>query len=100
MRVLGLEALNSAAANLQRGLRVVLDARALASKKTGLSDIKALLRPGSGKGEICFVVTFGAVAGMNGGRDVEIVLPGRYDTSPDTQGMLGAMAGVIEVAEA
>ena len=100
MRVLRLEALNSAAANLQRGLRVVLDARALASKKTGLSDIKALLRPGSGKGEICFVVTFGAVAGMNGGRDVEIVLPGRYDTSPDTQGMLGAMAGVIEVAEA
>lgn len=100
MRVLGLEALNSAAANLQRGLRVVLDARALAAKKAGLSDIKALLRPGSGKGEICFVVTFGAVAGMSGGRDVEIVLPGRYDTSPDTQGLLGAMAGVIEVAEA
>ncbi|MEQ1694670.1 MAG: DNA polymerase III subunit alpha [Hyphomicrobiaceae bacterium] len=100
MRVLGLEALNSAAANLQRGLRVVLDARTLAAKKAGLSDIKALLRPGSGKGEICFVVTFNAVAGMSGGRDVEIVLPGRYDTSPDTQGMLGAMAGVIEVAEA
>ncbi len=100
MRVLGLEALNSAAANLQRGLRVMLDARALAAKKAGLSDIKALLKPGSGKGEICFVVSFGAVAGMSGGRDVEIVLPGRFDTSPDTQGMLAAMAGVIEVVEA
>jgi len=100
MRVLGLEGLNAAASNLQRGLRVTLDARALAAQTAGLSDIKAMLRPGSGKGEICFVVSFGAVAGMSGGRDVEIVLPGRYDTSPDTQGMLGAMAGVIEVAEA
>ena len=100
MRVLGLEGLNAAASNLQRGLRVTLDARALAAKTAGLSEMKAMLKPGSGKGEICFVVSFGAVAGMSGGRDVEIVLPGRYDTSPDMQGMLGAMAGVIEVVEA
>ena len=99
MRVQGLEALSAAAANLQRGLKVVLDARILAAKGAGLSDIKALLRPGSGKGEIKFVVAFGAVAGMNGGRDVEITLPGRYDTGPDAQGMLSAMAGVVEVAE-
>lgn len=99
MRVLGLEALSSAAVNLQRGLKVVLDWRMLAARKAALSDIKALLRPGGGKGAVSFVIAFGAVAGMRGGRDVEIALPGQYDTSPDTQGLLGAMTGVIDVAE-
>jgi DNA polymerase III subunit alpha len=99
MRVLGLEALSAAASNLQRGLKVILDGRALANQKAGLSTLKAQLSPGSGKGEVRFVIAFGAVPGMSGGRDVEITLPGRYDTGPDAQGMLSAMAGVVEVVE-
>ncbi len=99
MRVQGVEALNAAAANLQRGLKVVLDARVLASGKADLAQIKAMLRPGGGKGDVRFVVAFNAVGGMSGARDVEIAIPGRYDTSPEAQGLLSAMAGVVEVCE-
>ena len=99
MRVQGLEALNAAAANLQRGLKVVLDARALASGKADLAHLRQHLRPGSGKGDVRFVVAFNAIAGMTGPRDVEIALPGQYDTSPQAQGLLSTMAGVIEVVE-
>ncbi len=100
MRVLGLEDLDSAAQNVQRGIKVVLDARLLAAQKVSLADIKAQLKPGSGKGDVCLVVPFGAVAGVEGAREVEFALPGRYDTGPTAQGLLSAMAGVMEVIEA
>jgi DNA polymerase III subunit alpha len=34
------------------------------------------------------------------GREVEIILPGRYDVSPAQAGQLSALAGVRDVAEA
>ena len=61
--------------------------------------MKAQLRPGGGKGCVQFAIPFGAVAGVAGPRDVEFALPGRYDTSPEAQGALSAMAGVVEVSE-
>jgi DNA polymerase III subunit alpha len=100
MRVLGLEDLDRAAENVQRGIKVVLDARLLAAKKVSLSDIKDQLKPGSGKGDVRLVVPFGAVAGVEGARELEFTLPGRYDTGPTAQGLLSAMAGVLEVVEA
>ena len=98
MRVSSIASLAGAAAGLQRSLKVVLDARMLATRKATLADVKALLRPG-GKGEIRFLIPFGAVAGVDGGRDVEIVVPGKWDTSAEAQGELSAMPGVVEVVE-
>jgi DNA polymerase III subunit alpha len=99
MRVQGIESLNGAAANLQRGLRVVMDGRMLLAGKATTAAVRELLVPGSGKGEVRIWVAFGAVAGMSGAREVEVVLPGRYDTSPDNLGALSAVAGVVDVAE-
>ncbi|MBX9926158.1 MAG: DNA polymerase III subunit alpha [Hyphomicrobiaceae bacterium] len=98
MRVRDIQSLAEAVAGLQRSLRVVLDARALAARKATLPDISGMLRAG-GKGEIRLLVPFGAVPGVEGARDVEFVLPGRWDTSPEAQGEIGALPGVIEVVE-
>jgi hypothetical protein len=84
---------------LHRGLKVVVDGRALGAGKAGLADIKSLLVPGSGKGDVTVVVAIGGVPGVAGARDIELVLPGRFDTSPDTQGALSAVAGVMDVME-
>jgi DNA polymerase III subunit alpha len=99
MRVLNLEALDSAAANVQRGIKIVFDARMLASQKVSLAEIKAHLLPGTGKGDVRLIIPFGAVAGVDGAREMEFTIPGRYDTSPTMQGLLSAMPGVVEVAE-
>ena len=98
MRVREIQSLSVAAANLQRSLKVVLDARVLASRKATLAEIKSMLKPG-GKGEIRFLLPFGAVPGVEGGRDVEFTIPGKWDTSPEAQGELTALPGVIEVVE-
>ena len=99
MRVQGIEGLASATAGLQRGLRIVIEPRALGGAASAIAGLKALLAPGKGKGEVRFVLPFGAVSGVAGPRDVELVLPGRYDTSPEMQGALSAVAGVVDVAE-
>ncbi len=98
MRVRDIQSLVEAVGGLQRSLRIVLDARRLASRTDTLAKIGRLLRAG-GKGEIRFLLPFGAVSGIDGGRDVEFAIPGRWDTSPEAQGEIGALPGVIEVVE-
>jgi DNA polymerase-3 subunit alpha len=98
MRVTSIASLAVAAANLQRAITVVLDPRVVAARKTSLADVKDLLKPG-GKGEIRFLMPIGAVAGVEGGRDIEFALPGRWDTSPEAQGEISAIPGVLEVVE-
>ena len=100
MRVQGLEALSAASANLQGGLRVILDGRTLTTPNTGLPEIKRMLKPGSGKGQVALVLSFGAVGGVQGRRDVELTLPGTYDTGPEMRGLLSAAPGVIEILDA
>ena len=98
LRIRDIQSLEEAAAGLQRSLKVVLDARTLAHRQATLTDIHKMLRPG-GKGEIRFLVPFGALAGVDGGRDVEFALPGKWDTSPEVQGEISALPGVVEVME-
>ena len=94
MRVEGLEALDKAAAGVQRGLRVVLDRRLVQGGKSGaIAVLKALLKPG-GKGEIRLVL---ALDDRN--RELEFTLPGRYDVSPAQAGILSTTPGVREVLE-
>jgi DNA polymerase-3 subunit alpha len=97
MRVQSLESLDSAVGSLDQGLRVVLDAAAVSSKKARLSDIKAHLKPGqNGRkgGEVRLVLPLGDQA-----REIEIVLPGRYDVSPNAAGRVSTVPGVVEVVE-
>jgi DNA polymerase III subunit alpha len=94
MRVEGMEALDKAAAGVQRGLRVVLDRRLIQGGKAGaIAVLKALLKPG-GKGEIRLVL---ALDDRN--RELEFTLPGRYDVSPAQAGILSTTPGVREVLE-
>ena len=99
MRVQGLESLASAAAGIQRGVRVVIEPRALTGPRSAMAEIRELLKTGSGKGEVTVLIPHGSVGGIAGPRDVEVVLPGRYDTSPEMIGALTAITGVVEVAE-
>jgi DNA polymerase-3 subunit alpha len=91
MRVEGLEALDKAAANVQRGLKIVLDYRQASAKH--VAALKTHLKHG-GKGEIRLVLPL-----EDRGREVELVIPGRYDVSPARAGILATAPGVVEVLE-
>jgi DNA polymerase-3 subunit alpha len=93
MRIEGLEALDKAAANVQRGLKVVLDRDALQAGAAAVSQLKAHLKRG-GKGEIRLVLAL-----EDRGQEVELTIPGRYDVSPARAGILSTTPGVVEVLE-
>ena len=91
MRVEGLEALDKATAGVQRGLKLVLDRRQASA--AALAALKSQLKHG-GKGEIRLVLAL-----EDRGREIELVIPGRYDVSPARAGVLATVPGVEEVLE-
>jgi len=93
MRVEGLEALDKAAAGVQRGLKVVLDRRLVQAGAGSIAALKSQLKHG-GKGEIRLVLPL-----EDRGREIELVIPGRYDVSPARAGILSTTPGVVEVLE-
>lgn len=96
MRVQSMEALDKAAGEIDRGLRIVFDAGVLAARRGVLDEFKTHLVPGSPGakkgGEVRLVLPVGA-------RELEWVLSGRYDVSPAQAGQLSTVPGVVEVAE-
>ena len=99
MRVQGIRGLNDAAAALESGLKLTVDERMIASQRFKIADLKSNLRPGSQSpnrkgGEIRLILPL-----SDHGREVEIVLPGRYDVSPSQAGQLSTLPGVLDVAE-
>ena len=104
LRVQNLEPLESAAANVQQSLKIVLDRRTVqASKGTAMAELRALLdkAPANGKGgEIRLAMEVENIAGGRGAlREVEFKLPGRYDIGPRQQGELLTVPGVLDVLE-
>ena len=105
LRVQNIEPLESAAANVQRALRIVLDRRAMQTAKTDpIAELRALLDqapPVNGKGgEIQLSLEVDSVPGFRGTpREIEFTLPGRYDIGPRQQGVLMTVPGVLEVVE-
>ena len=105
LRVQNIEPLESAAANVQRALRIVLDRHTLQSAKADpIAELRALLDqapPINGKGgEIHLQMEVDSVPGFRGTpREIEFTLPGRYDIGPRQQGMLMTVPGVLEVLE-
>ncbi len=98
LRVQGMQALDEAAAGVQRGLKLVLDRRLLQSKKVSLELLKSELRPANGGpksgGEIRVVIELD-----DRERTLEIDLPGRYDVGPMMQGHLSTVPGVLDVID-
>ena len=98
MRVQGLEALDKAAAHVQRGWRIVIDGRAVKRNPKVLDELKSHLAPGGG-------------GGVKGGeikldlqlyeRDKSLIIPlkGKWDVSASRKGELMTVPGVIEVGE-
>jgi DNA polymerase III subunit alpha len=103
LRVQSLERLDQAAANVQHGVDVVLDARLLAMRGVRIEDIKAMLKPGpagsrnGAEVKLCLEVV--GTPGVIGARAVEFALPGRYEIGPRERGVLTTVPGVLEVIE-
>jgi DNA polymerase-3 subunit alpha len=93
LRAQSIEALDAAAAGVQKGLKVIVDQRSLVASKATLDELKALLKPG-GRGTISLSVMLDDM-----GRELEIALPGRFDVSPVQKGALTTVPGVLEVID-
>jgi DNA polymerase III subunit alpha len=93
LRVQTVQSLDEAANGLQRGLKVVIDGRAIQADGGWLDEFKALLKPG-GRG-----VVFLSMALADRGREVEIAMPGRFDISPAQKSAISTVPGVLEVVD-
>ncbi len=96
MRVQSMEKLDRAAANVQRGLKIVLDERLIRTKRASLTDIKQYLRPVNGRG--------GATVEMwlrlyDMEREIKLDMPGKFDISPSDAGVISTVPGVLEVSD-
>ncbi|MEZ5815770.1 MAG: DNA polymerase III subunit alpha [Hyphomicrobiaceae bacterium] len=98
LRVNSIEALDKAAANVNRGVRIVLDGRAMLGGRKTVGEIARLLKPG-GKGEVRFSLEVAGVPGVAGGREIEMLLPGKYEIGAAERGELSTVPGVLEVLE-
>jgi DNA polymerase III subunit alpha len=93
LRAQTIQSLDEAANSVQRGLKVVLDRRAIEADKGPLEELKGLLRSG-GRGTLCLSVPLD-----DRGREVEIAMPGRFDISPAQKGAIATLPGVLEVVD-
>jgi DNA polymerase-3 subunit alpha len=83
-RIQSAEPLDTAAAKLQKGLKVFLRDQA------PLEPVAKRLE-GKGDGEISVVLL------LDGGNEVEVKLPGKFKISPQIAGAIKAVPGVVEV---
>ncbi len=94
MRAQNIEALDKAAAGIKRNLKLVMGNGGIKSPVESLSDLRARLKPVARGGEVRIVLQLDEL-----GREIEFVVPGSYDVSPQEAGRLAALAGVAEVVE-
>jgi DNA polymerase-3 subunit alpha len=89
-RIQSAEPLDTAAANLHKGLRVFLRETAPIE---GIAKRLEPARPGpaNGDGEVSMVLM------LNAGTEVEVKLPGRFKVSPQIAGAIKAVPGVVQV---
>ena len=93
LRVQGVEALDKAAQSVQRGIRVVFDGRSMQARKTALDELKGLLKAG-GRAEVRFAIEL-----EDKSRALDFTLPGRFDVSPSTSGLISTVPGVLAVED-
>jgi DNA polymerase-3 subunit alpha len=90
-RIQSVDALDSAAANLQKGLRVFLrDGAPLEAVAKRLEPVPRSAHA-NGDGEVSVVLL------LKRGTEVEVKLPGRFKVSPQIAGAIKAVPGVLQV---
>ena len=90
-RIQSVDPLDSAAANLQKGLRVFLrDGAPLEGVAKRLEAVPRSSHP-NGDGEVSVVLL------LQRGTEVEVKLPGRFKVSPQIAGAIKAVPGVVQV---
>ncbi|MCB1514462.1 MAG: DNA polymerase III subunit alpha, partial [Hyphomicrobiaceae bacterium] len=98
MRVQSLESLDDVAANVQRGLKLVLDAAVIARQRNWPQEIieRLVAKAANGKkgGQVRIVMAL-----PERGRELEFAVPGSFDVSPQQAGALSTVPGVLEVVE-
>jgi len=93
MRAQSIEALEKAAAAVPRNVRLVVDGKAACGGAL-IPALRGLMKPAGRGGEIRLVMAL-----EDRGREVEIVLPGRYEISPQVLSRISVLDGVTEVTE-
>ncbi|WP_045835632.1 DNA polymerase III subunit alpha [Hyphomicrobium sp. 99] len=94
LRVQSIEELDKAAASVPRNLKLVLDRKSVVAKAAPVSDVGKFLKPNARGGEIRLVL---ALDDRN--REMEFLLPGRYDVSPREALRIEALPIVSEIIE-
>ncbi len=94
LRVESVQALDAVVGNVDSQLRVTFEPGQLSVQRLGaaFAEFRSHLKPG--RGEIRLVVALPDEA-----REVELALPGRYDVSPASRGLLSTVPGVLAVME-
>jgi DNA polymerase-3 subunit alpha len=90
-RIQTVEALDRAAAKVQKGLRIFL------RDEAPLDAVAKRLDKGGGRGESLGEGEVNLVMMLAAGAEVEVRLPGRYKVSPQIAGAIKAVPGVVEV---
>ncbi len=94
LRVQGLQALDEAAAGLQREVKIILDPDIVAASPQSIVDLRAMLKLG-GKSDIRFILRLDD-------RDAEIDIGfarARFDLTAAQRGTMTTMPGVLEIIE-
>ncbi|MEQ8825814.1 MAG: DNA polymerase III subunit alpha [Filomicrobium sp.] len=98
LRVQTVEALDKVAASVERGLRIVCDAKIGEQKGAAFfAEVQENLSapaPGTRGGEVTLVLPL-----LGPGKDVDLKLPQKYDVSPNVAGLLSTFEGVVSVEE-
>jgi len=97
MRANAIEGLDAAAANVERGLKLIFDPRRCSRPDEIFADLKAALQaPAKGRrgGTVSVVLPV-----PDQRRELEFIVPGKYDVSPNAAGVLSTLHGLREVVE-
>ena len=94
LRVDSIAALDAVVGNVDSQLRITFAPGNLSAQRLGpaFAELRSHLKPG--RGEIRLVVAIPEES-----REVEVALPGRYDVSPASRGLLSTVPGVMAVME-
>jgi DNA polymerase III subunit alpha len=96
MRVNSLENLDKAAANVPRGIKIMLDDRLVKTNSAVLDELKAMLKPATARGGTT-VEMYLRLYDVD--REIRWDMPGKFDISPTDRGIISTVPGVLEVVE-
>jgi DNA polymerase-3 subunit alpha len=94
MRVQSIEGLDNAAAAVPRNLKLVLDRKSIIADTSRISIVRQYLTPNARGGEIRIVLPL-----EDRNREMEFILPGRYDLSPREAARMEALPIVAKIIE-